>query len=346
MDKLTAIRQLLDEQGLSAVVVERQNNFSWLTGGRGFIGLASEAACGSVIVTKDDVVILSNNIEAHRLSLEESPGWRFKDYFWNQGDQHDKLLKELAGSNFKTDVQLEDWFYDQRTILSKEEHEVYRKAAKMVSQITEGIAKNLRPGKTELELAGELSAALWAKKIEPIVLLIAFDERVIKQRHPLPTELPLKKHAMIVVGGRYKGLFVSVTRFVHFGPPPEEIQKKIVSAATVDAKTINATRPGAVMGDIYKVICDGYAAEGFPNEERLHHQGGLTGYAPRERLALPGITDTVKENQAYAWNPSITGAKSEDTILVLAGGNEIISHTGDWPYIECEGLLRPAALIL
>ena len=36
-------------------------------------------------------------------------------------------------------------------------------------------------------------------------------------------------------------------------------------------------------------------------------------------------------NQAFAWNPSIAGTKSEDTILVGPEGNEILSSTGNWP---------------
>jgi len=66
----------------------------------------------------------------------------------------------------------------------------------------------------------------------------------------------------------------------------------------------------------------------------------------RENRVLPGTAELVREMQAYAWNPSISGAKSEDTILVLPTENEVITHTGDWLYINCEGLLRPDVLVL
>ena len=346
MNKLAMIRQMLAGQNLSGGVVEMQANFSWLTGGRGFVGLASEGACGSLVVTKDDAIILADNIEAHRLSKEESDNWSFKDFLWSQPEERGKMLKNIAGANFKTDTELSDWFYSKRIILDENEQKDYRLAGKRTAAVLEKTMKNLKPGKTELELAGELAAGMWAQKIEPIVVLIAFDERIFEQRHPLPTEKPLKKYAMGVVCGRYKGLVASATRLVHFGELPDEVEKKVKAAATVDAKVINATRPGETFGGLYKLVCDAYAAAGYPGEERLHHQGGLAGYAPREKLALPNTTDVVAENQAYAWNPSITGAKSEDTILVLSGGNEVVTHTGDWPYIECEGVLRPAALVL
>ena len=77
---------------------------------------------------------------------------------------------------------------------------------------------------------------------------------------------------------------------------------------------------------------------------RNHHQGGLTGYEPREFLAIPGSQEMVVEGQAFAWNPSIAGAKVEDTILVGAAGNEIITLTPSLPATTINGI--PCALAL
>jgi antitoxin VapB len=40
--------------------------------------------------------------------------------------------------------------------------------------------------------------------------------------------------------------------------------------------------------------------------------------------------------QAFAWNPSITGTKSEDTILIGRDQNEIITEMSDWPAIDVQ----------
>ena len=48
----------------------------------------------------------------------------------------------------------------------------------------------------------------------------------------------------------------------------------------------------------------------------MHHQGGVTGYAPREVKVVPGMTMSLRRNMALAWNPSVTGSKSEDTIII------------------------------
>jgi hypothetical protein len=57
---------------------------------------------------------------------------------------------------------------------------------------------------------------------------------------------------------------------------------------------------------------------GSADEWRRHHQGGPTGYEPRDYLATAGSTAFVEERQAFAWNPSVPQLKCEDT-------------TGRWP---------------
>jgi hypothetical protein len=58
------------------------------------------------------------------------------------------------------------------------------------------------------------------------------------------------------------------------------------------------------------------------------------GYEPREFLGLPGSMDLVQVGQAYAWNPTIAGAKMEDTILVGEKSNEILTTIPNWPVIS------------
>jgi hypothetical protein len=91
-----------------------------------------------------------------------------------------------------------------------------------------------------------------------------------------------------------------------------------------------------------------YAEHGFPNEWQLHHQGGPCGYEPRDYLGSPTAPGVVLENQAFAWNPSIAGTKSEDTILATTKGPQIVTESKDWPMVRVEGqgetVLRPDIL--
>jgi antitoxin VapB len=153
---------------------------------------------------------------------------------------------------------------------------------------------------------------------------------------------------MLVLCGRRYGLVCSITRLVHFGPLPAEIRHKTEKTAQVDATFILNTTPGRTLGEIFELAQAAYARAGFEGEWRLHHQGGPAAYEPREYLATPGSLDSVAAGQAYAWNPSITGTKSEDTILVGEAGNIVISAIEGWPTITVEAgdqqIQRPSIL--
>ena len=186
--------------------------------------------------------------------------------------------------------------------------------------------------------------------MQAIVKLIATDERIFNYRHPLPTSKRLERYAMLVLCGRQRGVVCSITRLVHFGPLPEVLRHKAEAVARVDAKMIAAIRAGESLKDIFQWAVQAYADSGYPEEWRLHHQGGAAGYEPREYLATPGSTEVVTLGQAYAWNPSITGVKSEDTILVGEKGNEILTAIPGWPVIQVDvngkTLERPAILVI
>ena len=65
--------------------------------------------------------------------------------------------------------------------------------------------------------------------------------------------------------------------------------------------------------------------------------GGPTGYASRDYRATPTETRRILPNQALAWNPSITGTKSEDTTIALADKVDTLSQPSKkWPCVVAE----------
>ena len=101
--------------------------------------------------------------------------------------------------------------------------------------------------------------------------------------------------------------------------------------------------------DIFRQAVAAYDAVGFADEWQLHHQGGPCGYQGRDYLGTPTADGVVLENQPFAWNPSITGTKSEDTILATSQGTQVITPATNWPMVSVEdedGLwLRPDILV-
>ena len=88
-----------------------------------------------------------------------------------------------------------------------------------------------------------------------------------------------------------------------------------------------------------------YAIQGFAKDEwTKHHQGGPTGYLPRDYPAHEKSVQLINPNNAIAWNPSAEGLKVEDTVITTATGIEILTLGSGWPTIEVDGRPRPAIL--
>ena len=87
----------------------------------------------------------------------------------------------------------------------------------------------------------------------------------------------------------------------------------------------DATRPDRTLADAFAACQQFYADAGFPGEWRLHHQGGMTGYASRELIATPRTDQPIEPGQAFAWNPSVTGAKAEETFVLSESGPEVVA---------------------
>jgi antitoxin VapB len=208
----------------------------------------------------------------------------------------------------------------------------------------------VRPGVSEFEIAAKLSFETQLRGAQPIVKLVATDERIFHYRHPLPADREMERYAMLVLCGRKDGLIASITRLVHFGKLPDDLRRKAEAVARIDATFIAHTRPGAALGDIFAQAQAAYSETGFADEWRLHHQGGPASSDARDWVATPSSPEIVVAGQAYAWNPSITGTKSEDTILVGAESNEVITAIDNWPTLTIEvagqSIVRPAILEL
>lgn len=354
--KMSLIQQLLDQKGFQALWLQRVSSFAWATcGAASYINTAATDGAASLLITPSARYVVTNNIEAPRLEQEESlvkQGWEIIAPAWF--DQVNSITEIAGGLRLAADgpypgaADLSAEISRLRAALTPEEGERFRRLGRLCAAALDEAIRSVQPGQSEYEIASLLSAAAEKRGVQAIVNLVATDERVYAYRHPLPTSRKMDRYAMLVLCGRKWGLVCSLTRLVHIGPLPPELRQKMQAVAYVDARMIQGTRPGVSLAEIFESAIRAYAQVGYAGEWKLHHQGGLAGYEPREVVATPATLDQVQPGQVYAWNPSITGVKSEDTILVGEKGNEILTAIPGWPeqVIDLDGQLvsRPAVL--
>lgn len=353
--KLAALDDLRKSEGLDAILLRRSSSFAWATCGMpSYIYIPSAEGVASILVTPDHRYLITDKIEAPRLESEyklRERGWEFIIHNWFE---QPNLIHYLKGKKLGADLpmagakDLSREISNLRAMLTPEENNRFRELGRLCAQAMEAAARSLQPGQIEAEVAAKLSYEAELRGVQAVVNLIAFDQRIFNFRHPLPTTKQLDKYAMLVLCGRKWGLVAALTRLIHFGKLPAELKLKMDAVLRIDAHFITATRPGTSMGEVFQVGIQSYAQEGYPEEWNLHHQGGLGGYEGRELIVTPGVKDIVRKGQVYAWNPSITGTKSEDTILIGEEDNEVLTAIEGWPAqkiaVADQEILRPEIL--
>lgn len=324
--------ELMERRGLGALLLRRPANFAWYTGGAdNRVDHASPFGVADILLTRDAEHVFTNNIEASRMREEQTPNFEVLEYPWYEAES--SALREVIGeTSLGADFPLENAsdvsseVTPLRYVLDPDALELYRQVGADAAAAVAEAADSLRPDMSEYEAAANLARACRERSLFAPVLLAAADDRIVRHRHPLPRGKAIERRAMLVVSAERAGLYANVTRIVDLEEPDAELERRSEACDTILRRMREeATRPGRTLGDAFGDCRRFYAEAGFPDEWRLHHQGGMTGYASREIIAAPATQQEMRVGQAFAWNPSITGAKSEETFILTESGPEIIT---------------------
>lgn len=340
-----AKRKRLCEQmaasGLAAVQLQRTDNITWLTAGRVDRRVLLPSALGIatiLLLRSGEAFYLAPDNEARRLTEEDYSGLPFTAITapWHDAAFSSRIRALVGEGRIAADTTPEgaSFLLNQRTSLLDTEIARYRWLGRNTAQVTASVLQSLQPGMTERSMAARVASGLLERGIEPSVLLIASDDRILRYKHAVTQNATLERFGMLNLCARRWGLSISITRFVYFGAMPQTLQDAFEVAAQVNAHLVAATQEGASAAELFRVAADAYAALGHPGEEQRHHQGGATGYAEREWLATPAGTERVINNQAFAWNPSVAGGKAEDTVLLRNGNIELLTPTPGLPVVS------------
>jgi Xaa-Pro dipeptidase len=341
-EKLDRVESLLDRNAAGALLLSRHGNIAWITAGQveARVAQGSETAVCSLLITRDGRrYYLAPNNEAERLTDEEFAGLEYEAllYPWYEGLQ--SLVRELVGdAALCADTAYQNArlvsLVDLQAPLVAEEIDRLRELSRETAAAAVEVLKGLAPGVSEQEMAARVSAALLTRGITPTVLLMAVDERIRRYKHAVPRGGVLERYGMLNLCARRWGLVVSITRFVHFGALPAELAAAFEAAAQIHAELLHATRAAATSSEIFAAARRAYASVGAAEEIERHHQGGACGYAERDWVITPCGTQRVTTPQAFAYNPSLRGAKAEDTVVLANGAIEVLTGTPELPVID------------
>ena len=353
--KLQRMRTVLREEELGGLRLRGIDWFAWGTcGGSSRVLLAAETGVAELLVTAEGAFVLTDVIEAERLAAEEvPPGWSIVAHPWEQPEQRERLVRERVEAGpvasdrpAQGERPLPERLVQSRWALLPEEHERLRTLGSEAAAVLTDALSAAEPTWTGSRLSASVHAGLVDVGIDPALVLVGDAGRLWRWRHPTAADRVLGRRAMAVVCARRHGLYACCTRLVAFGTPMAEDLAADDAVLAVEAAALDASRPGTTLGAILEAMQAAYAQAGRPRAWQEHHQGGPTGYLARERVATPGDVSLLPARAAVAWNPSLPGSKSEDTVLVHPDGPlEVVTLDPRWPTTRVAGRARPAVWV-
>jgi Xaa-Pro dipeptidase len=225
--------------------------------------------------------------------------------------------------------------------MRKDEAEVaaMRQATGIAEAALEATLPFIRPGRTEREVAAELTVQLLRHGSDPD---LPFSPIVAAgpngaSPHAAPTDRPLAPGELVIVdwGAAAGGYFSDLTRTFALGgaPLPAELAAAYEAVRLANEAGRAAARPGATAEAVDAAARGVIEAAGL-GERFLHRTGHGVGLEVHEepdikagsrvRLAA-GMTFTVEPG---VYLPGLGGVRIEDDIVIVGGGAESLSS---WP---------------
>lgn len=339
-EKIVKIRSFLAENQYTGMILARQDNFNWVTGGgNSRVVVPKDTGHGAIVVTQDQVYMVAQVMDGQRIMDEEMQNLDAEPVFlyWFEDSVVDRGY-QLAGSRPVSDVPVQDAevrldeIYSLHYPMAEEEYGRMRRLGALSDHIFYKAAKEIRPGMVDYEAEAMLLYEFAKENIQCDVSLIGTDDRIFKYRHPNPSGRKLGNYILLHTAARLGGLHCNVTRSLYFGDRiPEDIARAYEICCRIEAFCMSQCKTGIYWSDILKGQKKLYAEAGLPEEWKRHYPGGRTGYFVAQSDLSLNSTNQIQNREAYDWYITATGAKAEELAVNWDGRLEILSHTGIWP---------------
>jgi translation elongation factor P len=340
-------QQKIAETGADAALITAGPNVRYLTGlassnaalllpvsGTGVLATDSRYALAAQRTCPDLELVTERFIEPRLAGEMARRGFRtvaFESHAMSV-DRHAELA---AGAEGVTTVPFGRKIEELRTVKDPSELELLATACRISCQAIADVFALIRPGLTERQLA----AALDRRMVDLGAERPAFDTIVASGPngalpHHAPADRPMRRGDLITMdfGALYGGYHADMTRTVALGEPAGWQREIYELVATAQRAGIEATRPGADVGDVdataRDLIRDAGHGEHFGHG--LGHGVGLEvheaptiGYSRTGKLT-DGVPVTIEPG---VYLPGRGGVRIEDVLVVGADGTGLLTTT-------------------
>jgi Xaa-Pro dipeptidase len=230
-------------------------------------------------------------------------------------------------------TRLDDQLNSMRVVKDENELAILREAAAYADYAIEVGVSEIAEGKTELEILTAIELALKKKGISHM----SFDTMVLSgpktaSPHGKPGDRKIQKGDLVLfdLGVIYKGYCSDITRTVAFGKPSDKQKEVYETVRKAEQAAVDAVKPGVKAMDLDKIARDIITEAGYGEffTHRLGHGLGISVHefpsvtGNNEMALIEGMVFTIEPG---IYDPSITGVRIEDDVVVTKDGVEVLT---------------------
>ncbi len=362
--RLAALRELLQEKGLEALLISSPDNRRYLSGFSAREEILHES-CGSLLVTKEAALLFTdfrylewaeNEVTAFdvlmyqaglgALLAEQLQAFKVRRLGYEAAyltcGQHQRLVKAAAAAGLQVEWAPTEGLVERlREVKTAEEAAAMRRALALTEQVFTEVAALLHPGLQERQVGWEIERrfreAGAGLAFSPIVAAGANSARP----HHRPGDYQIQAGDPIIIdmGARVAGYCADLTRTVVLGEPSERFREiyRIVRRAQVRAEAGLRAGLETVQGDA--LARDLIAQAGY-GEAFGHSLGHGVGLAVHE---APGLSPLQERNAVLRAGSIVTvepgiylsgwgGVRLEDMALIREDRAEVLNHLGFYEF--------------
>ena len=222
-----------------------------------------------------------------------------------------------------------------RAIKDEGEIATLREAGRRLSEVGRTAPQWLIPGRTEIEVAGEIERRLREAGFERPAfetIVASGPNGALPHARPSTRRLGVGDGVVLDFGGVYDGYCVDLTRTLHIGPMPGQFRRLFEAVREAQAAAIAAVKPGVTGADIDRearqVLVRHGLGDAFGHGTghglglEVHEEPRISPSASPDERVVPGMVFTIEPG---AYVPGIGGVRIEDDLLVTGDGCELLT---------------------
>ena len=354
MSKINQISTYLKEHNIDAAFITTPDNVFYVSG---FRSNPHERLLGVLVFQDAEPLMILPQME---VPDAKNAGWDFDVVGHQDTDQPWQLLKQAIENKKITPSQiaiekshmtverleaiqelypdvtftrLDDQLNSMRVVKDANELAILREAAAYADYAIEVGVSEIAEGKTELEILMAIELALKKKGISHM----SFDTMVLSgpktaSPHGKPGDRKIQKGDLVLfdLGVIYKGYCSDITRTVAFGEPSSKQKEVYETVRKAEQAAVDAVKPGVKAMELDKIARDIITEAGYGEffTHRLGHGLGISVHefpsvtGNNEMELIEGMVFTIEPG---IYDPSITGVRIEDDVVVTKDGVEVLT---------------------